>query len=82
MCVQKPRKLIRYVAKVREEEGATRRPGPMLVFCTKIKTVKFVVEFLQQHKVRVASIRGDMPQAARERALRDFRAGKFTTLVR
>jgi len=30
----------------------------------------------------VASIRGDMPQAARERALRDFRAGKFTTLVR
>jgi superfamily II DNA/RNA helicase len=45
---KKPRLLIHYMDRVREEEKSSniRQPGPMLVFCTKIKTVKFVYEFL------------------------------------
>jgi len=51
------------------------------VFCTKIKTVNFVVDFLKRQNIRVTSLTGEMPQAARERALAEFRAGKFTALV-
>jgi ATP-dependent RNA helicase DDX5/DBP2 len=53
----------------------------MLVFCNKIKTVLFVYEFLARQRVSVCAIHGKMTQADREKALADFKAGKYECLV-
>jgi hypothetical protein len=47
---KKPRKLIRFIEKVREEDKASgrRNTSAILIFCTKIKTVTFVDKFLQE----------------------------------
>ncbi len=46
---KKPRKLIRFIEKVREEDkiNERRNASAILIFCTKIKTVTFVQKFLQ-----------------------------------
>ncbi|GBG30135.1 ATP-dependent RNA helicase DBP2 [Hondaea fermentalgiana] len=120
---KKPMKLAKFLDKVDaedREQNRTRNPSSILIFCTKIKTVKFVESFLrkeqgpasgkqpsqsQQHqqqrssgksfqrsagkqkqqqqagKRRCVALHGNLSQDERERALRDFRAGKARILV-
>ena len=81
---KKPRLLLKFILRIREQErvNKVRQPGNVIVFCTKIKTLKFVSEFLVRHDTKgVVSIHGQMPQALREKALNDFKAGKASILV-
>jgi superfamily II DNA/RNA helicase len=81
---KKPRLLIRYITRVREEEkvAKTRQPGLMLIFCTKIKTLKFVADFLRrQGHQNFTILHGQLPQTSRERALNDFKSGKIPVLI-
>lgn len=73
---KKPRLIIGYITRVRaqEKEEKVRQPGPMIIFCTKIKTLKFVHSFLQKQNVVVDMLHGQMPQNQRERVLNDFKA--------
>lgn len=86
LCAEhkKPRKLIRHIERIRKTEadhGRARNPGPMIVFCNKIKTVMFVYEFLARQEIRVVALHGSMAQDKRNKALADFRAGKYTCLI-
>lgn len=81
---KKPRLLIKFVLARRnaEKESKQRQPGAMIVFCTKIKTVKFVEDFLLRQEVKgVVTIHGKMPQAQREQAIESFRCGKNCILL-
>ena len=85
LCAQhkKPKLLIRYLEKIRKEEkeAKIRQPSSILIFCTKIKTLNFVVDFLRRQNVKgVEIIHGQLPQTSRERALHNFRAGKSSVL--
>ncbi|CAE7564400.1 DBP10 [Symbiodinium microadriaticum] len=80
---KKPRLLINYVTKIREQEKAAklRQGGPMIIFCTKIKTVAFVTNFLLKNGVvGVQQLHGQLPQQRREGVLADFKAGKVLTV--
>jgi superfamily II DNA/RNA helicase len=52
-----------------------------IVFCQTKRTCDRVEEKLQELGVRAAAIHGDLPQAARERALKRFTDGELTVLV-
>lgn len=56
---KKPRLLIKHIERIRskEKELNIRQPGSVLIFCTKIKTLNFVVDFLKRQDVKV---RADM----------------------
>lgn len=74
VCVphKKPRLLLRFIERVRKQESESkkRQPGPMIIFCAKIKTVKFVISFLKkQEYTRVAELHGDLKQQDREKTL-------------
>ena len=52
------------------------------MFCTKIKTVKFVEDFLRRQEVKgMVTIHGKMPQTQREQAIESFRCGKNSVLL-
>lgn len=73
---KKPRLLIRFITTVREQEKLhkVRQPGAMIIFATKIKSVKFVVDFLQRQKILSEPLHGQLQQSQRERALSEFKA--------
>ena len=73
---KKPRLLIRFITTVREQEKVhkVRQPGAMIIFATKIKSVKFVVDFLQRQSIASEPLHGQLPQSQRERALAEFKA--------
>lgn len=78
------RLLIRYLMKIREDEKVekARQPGLMIVFINKIKTLKFVADFLTRQKYAPFTIlHGQLPQSRREQSLNDFRCGKIHTLL-
>lgn len=79
---KKPRLLMRFISTVKDNEKLTkiRNPGAMIIFCTKIKTVKYVVEFLRKQSLVVEELHGQLQQSIREKRLSDFRAGKFHIL--
>ena len=52
-----------------------------MIFATKIKSVKFVVDFLRRQNTPVEMLHGQLPQSQREKTLADFKAGKTNTLV-
>jgi superfamily II DNA/RNA helicase len=81
---KKPRLLIKFVLARRKEEkeSKVRQPGAMIVFCTKIKTIKFCEDFLRRQEMKgVVTIHGKMPQAQREKAINSFRCGKDNILL-
>ena len=53
---KKPRLLIKHLERIRAQEKAanTRQPCSVLIFCTKIKTLSFVVSFLRKQELKVA----------------------------
>ena len=73
---KKPRLLIKCITRIREQEKEekVRQPGSLLIFCTKIKTLKFVEDFLRRQNLHIAILHGQLPQAQREKTLNDFRA--------
>ena len=79
---KKPRLLIRFITNVREQEKIhkMRQPGAMMIFATKIKSVKFVIDFLQRQNIASEPLHGQLPQSQRERALNDFKAVSFIQL--
>lgn len=59
-----------------------RQPGLMLIFCTKIKTLKFVADFLKrQDQTNFCMLHGQLPQSQREKSLMDFKSGKVPILI-
>ena len=76
---KKPRLLIRFITTIREQEKLhkMRQPGAMIIFATKIKSVKFVVDFLRRQNIISEPLHGQLPQSQRERALNDFKAVSF-----
>lgn len=79
---KKPRLLISYVTKIRDQEklAKVRQGGPMIIFCTKIKTVSFVTNFLLKNGVvGVQQLHGQLPQQRREGVLADFKAVRCVT---
>ena len=76
---KKSRKLMKYVDKLRKEDGRAR--SRVLVFTNRIKTVKFVKDLLVKHGEKVSTLHGEMRQDKRELALKDFKAGKTPILV-
>jgi superfamily II DNA/RNA helicase len=68
---------------MREQEKSEkqRQPGAMLIFCTQIKTLKFVGSFLTRQNVTAEMLHGQMPQNMRERVLNNFKAGKTSILI-
>lgn len=80
---KKPKKLIGYLSKINEQaKAAQQRTRPRsLVFANKIKTVKFIGDFLDRQRVAHSIFHGGQPQQMRERVLRDFKAGKVQVLV-
>lgn len=79
---KKPRLIIKYITRVRENEKAekVRQVGSMLIFCTKVKTLQFVVQFLEKNGISVAALHGQLMQKQREQVLADFKAGKINIL--
>jgi ATP-dependent RNA helicase DDX5/DBP2 len=55
---KKPRKLIRFLEKVREEEKAKRQKSAMLIFVNKIATVSFLVQFLKKNNFSADGLSG------------------------
>lgn len=55
--------------------------GHVLVFCKMKHGANKVVEHLERHGIKVAAIHGNKSQAAREKALAQFRAGEIQVLV-
>lgn len=80
---KKPKKLIGYLSKISEAaKAANQRTRPRsLVFANKIKTVKFIGDFLDRQRLAHCIFHGGQPQPMRERVLRDFKAGKVQVLV-
>jgi superfamily II DNA/RNA helicase len=76
---KKPRLLIKYVNQVREKEKAdkVRQAGPMIIFCNKIKTLKFVHDFLKRQDIRADALHGQLAQHVRESILANFKSVNF-----
>ncbi len=76
---KKSRKLMKYIAKLRAEDGRAR--SRVLVFANRIKTVQFIADLCKRHKERVSTLFGTMKQERRDQALKDFKAGKTPVLI-
>jgi superfamily II DNA/RNA helicase len=59
----------------RPDEIDKRQPSAVLVFCTRIKTVRRVHKYLEGLGVRSGQLHGQLAQPLREKALADFKAG-------
>lgn len=80
---KKSRKLIKFLDKIRAEEKqkGVRQRSPVLIFCNKIQKLKTVVSFLCKNNHYCASLHSGIPQAKREQALSEFKAGRLLVLA-
>jgi len=76
---KKSRKLMKYITKLRAEDGRAR--SRVLVFANRIKTVQFIADLCKRHKEKVSTLFGTMKQERRDQALKDFKAGKTPVLI-
>jgi hypothetical protein len=63
----------------RPDEIDRRQPSAVLVFCTRIKTVRKAHKHLEDLGVRSGQLHGQLAQPLREKALADFKAGAVST---
>jgi superfamily II DNA/RNA helicase len=81
---KKPRLLLNYLIRIRqtERDHRVRQPEPMMIFCSKIKTINFLLKLLKKHNhTGVNILHGQLTQQNREIILNDFKAvGYFITL--
>eukprot|EP00928_Gymnodinium_smaydae_P031096 TRINITY_DN22944_c0_g1_i1.p1 TRINITY_DN22944_c0_g1~~TRINITY_DN22944_c0_g1_i1.p1 ORF type:complete len:785 (-),score=238.24 TRINITY_DN22944_c0_g1_i1:8-2362(-) len=80
---KKPRKLLKFIDKVRSGERAAgvRQRAAIMVFCGQIKTLRTVATLLEKHGERCAPLHSGIPQAKREMALQALKVGKIDTVV-
>jgi ATP-dependent RNA helicase DDX5/DBP2 len=84
---KKARLLLRFIINMRKDEMemrgsmAARQPSAILIFVTKIKTLHFIVDWLEQNGIRAGELHGQLPQSQRENLLTNFRAGKLNILA-
>jgi len=80
---KKQRKLLKFLDQVRAEEKAkgVRQRALVIIFCNKIQTLKSVASFLSKHNHYCAPLHSGIPQAKREQALNEFKAGRLQILV-
>ena len=76
---KKSRKLMKYITKLRAEDGRAR--SRVLVFANRIKTVQFIADLCKRHNEKVSTLHGTMKQNRRDQALKDFKAGKTPVLI-
>jgi ATP-dependent RNA helicase DDX5/DBP2 len=86
LCAEhkKPRKLLRHLEQLREQERAqgVRTRARVLIFTNTIKAGRFVTDLLRRHDHQCALLHGgSMPQERRQQLLTHFRAGKLPILV-
>ena len=78
---KKPAKLAKHLEAVRAA-GASQRHAPrVLIFCNRIKTVRFVAKHVASLGFKTAQLHGERSQSEREQAVREFRGGKVQVLV-
>lgn len=65
------------LARILQAEGR----GATIIFCRTKRTAQKVADELKERGFKADSLHGDMGQAARERALADFKSGKIDMLV-
>jgi ATP-dependent RNA helicase DeaD len=76
-----------YVTTAQEKEANLRRileyedPESAIIFCNTKDDVRYVTSFLQRHGFDADQISGDLPQAAREKAMARIKAGELRFLV-
>jgi superfamily II DNA/RNA helicase len=68
---------IEMLARILQADGR----GPTIVFCRTKRTCQKTADDLLERGFRADTIHGDLGQGAREKALRDFKAGKSDVLV-
>ena len=76
-----------YITTAQEKEANLRRiieyedPESAIIFCNTRDDVRFVTTYLQRHGFDADQISGDLPQAARERAMARIKGGELRLLV-
>lgn len=78
---KKPAKLKKHLAAIAAASAGARAKPRVLVFCNRVKTVKFVTGVVKAEGFKVDCLHGDRSQDERERALSSFRAGAIQILV-
>ena len=80
---KKPKKLLTFIGKIRkdEKEKGSRSKARILIFCNRIKSVKFVEATLRKDNHFCKQMSSAMSQQQRERTLAEFRCGKLPILV-
>jgi superfamily II DNA or RNA helicase len=74
---KKPRLLLSYLTRIRqaEKDSRVRQPEPMMIFCSKIKTINFLMKLLTKNELSgVNLLHGQLTQQNREAILKDFKA--------
>ncbi|MHA7838199.1 MAG: DEAD/DEAH box helicase [bacterium] len=76
-----------YVCAASEKENLLARileyedPDSAIIFCNTKADVRFITSFLSKRGFNIDQISGDLPQAAREKAMNKIKAGKLRFLV-
>lgn len=78
---KKPAKLARHLEAVKAVSAAARAKPRVLVFCNRVKTVRFVAGEVAAAGFKVDTLHGERPQGERDAALAAFRAGAAQVLV-
>lgn len=73
---KKPRLLLKYITMCRQQEKTDkiRQAGPMIIFCNKIKTLKYVHDFLKRQNIQADALHGQLAQSIREAILANFKS--------
>lgn len=78
---KKMSKLTKHLGNIEALHKDERHRPKVLVFANRIKTVKIIARELRQLDKKVTEIHGDKSQEEREKAIRDFKGGKFNILI-
>lgn len=78
---KKMSKLTKHLGNIEALHKDERHRPKILVFANRIKTVKNIARELRQLDKKVTEIHGDKSQEEREKAIRDFKGGKFNILI-
>ncbi|CAL5229519.1 g12859 [Coccomyxa viridis] len=78
---KKPRKLQKHLEQVKAKSEQGRSKPRILVFCNKVKTVRFVHTLCVEAGVKAAMLHGERSQPEREAALQAFKNGTAQILV-
>jgi hypothetical protein len=76
---KRPRLLIKYIERIRQEEKETkqRQASPIIIFCNKITTLTYVLDFLEKQQLRTVPLHGKLPQKIREENLQNLKSVGF-----